>query len=72
MQGQRYYTFALGPVIGPGTEVQVFALDSTTLDATQVKWLTRELARSRARWKVVLLHHPLYSSGRYGLQSRHR
>lgn len=66
MQGERYYTFAPGPV----TEVQVFALDSTTLDATQVKWLTRELARSRARWKVVLLHHPLYSSGRYGLEAR--
>lgn len=70
MRGERYYTFALGPAFGPGTEVQVFALDSTTLDATQVTWLTRELARSRARWKVVLLHHPLYSSGRYGLQAR--
>jgi 3',5'-cyclic AMP phosphodiesterase CpdA len=70
MQGERYYTFALGPAIGPGKEVQVFALDSTTLDETQVTWLARELARSRARWKVVLLHHPLYSSGRYGLESR--
>jgi predicted phosphodiesterase len=71
MGGEPYYTFTPGAALGglaPG--VQVFALDSTTLDATQVEWLARELERSRARWKVVLMHHPLYSSGRYGLQAR--
>jgi tartrate-resistant acid phosphatase type 5 len=48
----------------------VFALDSTQLDATQRAWLARELQRSKADWKLVILHHPLYSSGRYRQPSR--
>jgi acid phosphatase len=72
MRGERYYTFtpSRNPVAGLATRVQVFALDSTNLDGDQVAWLTRELSTSRARWKIVVLHHPLYSSGRYGVQSR--
>lgn len=35
--------------------------------AKQLAWLTQTLATSEAKWKVVLGHHPLYSSGkRYG------
>ena len=33
---------------------------------TQWEWLDDELAASVNQWKVVLLHHPLYSSGRHG------
>jgi acid phosphatase len=29
-------------------------------------WLTEQLAASRARWKIVYMHHPLYSNGRHG------
>lgn len=40
----------------------VFGPDSKV----QWEWLDDELASSTSQWKVVLLHHPLYSSGRHG------
>jgi hypothetical protein len=67
MRGRRYYRFA-----PPGnlvaritTPVQFFALDSTYLDREQLAWLDSELAASPAEWKIVFLHHPIYTSGRY-------
>ena len=35
-----------------------------------MRWLQKETAESRAEWKIAFLHHPLYTSGRYGLASR--
>jgi 3',5'-cyclic AMP phosphodiesterase CpdA len=35
-------------------------------------WLDEALAASTARWKVAVLHHPLYSSGRHGGDARVR
>lgn len=72
MNGERYYTFRPpgNPIAEVATSVQVFALDSTNLDQAQIAWLGQKLAESDARWKIVLLHHPLYTSGRYGLQAR--
>lgn len=66
--GMGRYTF-YSFTEGDGT-VEFFALDSPMLvsgrppeDATrQVEWLTRKLGESGARWKIVLLHHPIYSS----------
>ncbi|MGE0708571.1 MAG: metallophosphoesterase [Planctomycetota bacterium] len=60
----RYYTFS--HELDGGTTVQFFALDTTPLgfrnpDQEQLAWLERELAASKARWKVVFGHHPLYS-----------
>jgi hypothetical protein len=67
MRGHRYYRFA-----PPGnlvaritTPVAFFALDSTYLDSGQLAWLDAELMASPAEWKVVFLHHPIYTSGRY-------
>jgi len=60
MQG-RYYTLRRGLV-------DFFLLD-TNVNADwqrQVSWLRTVLARSRAPWKVVVGHHPIYSSGFYG------
>ena len=59
MEGRRFYTFTRGDNL-----VQFFALDSSGMDAEQLAWLEKELAASRAKWKVALLHHPLYSSAR--------
>jgi len=60
---ERYYSFIWGPV-------QLFALDSDpnepdgiTSDSIQANWLRRELTASTARWKVVYMHHPPFSSG---------
>jgi len=67
MRGRRYYRFA-----PPGnlvaritTPVAFFALDSTYLDSAQLAWFDAELAASPADWKIVFLHHPIYTSGRY-------
>lgn len=29
-----------------------------------MKWLEDSLSTSKARWKIVVMHHPLYSSGK--------
>ncbi len=72
MNGNRYYTFTppIDLITRLSTRVRFFALDSTTLDFEQIGWLTRELEGSKAEWKIVLLHYPLYSSGRYTLRAR--
>jgi len=51
-----YYTFTAGPI-------QFFALDTNEVSEAQLLWLKGELARSRARWKLVYGHHPVYSAG---------
>jgi hypothetical protein len=65
---RHHYTFLAGPV-------QLFALDTVALEepqrdpggaiAAQRQWLDRALAASRARWKVVYSHHPIYSNGHH-------
>jgi len=45
-------------------EAQFFLLDSNKGIFNllkQKKWLSRELEQSTARWKIVALHHPVYS-----------
>ena len=57
----RYYTFTQGPA-------QFFVLETNTnVDwKTQMAWLTQQLEQSKAAWKIVYGHHPIYSSGIYG------
>jgi predicted phosphodiesterase len=57
----RWYALRRGPV-------EFFLLD-TNMNARwqhQMPWLRRALAASTAPWKVVVGHHPVYSSGFYG------
>jgi predicted phosphodiesterase len=73
MGGQRYYTFRksetrLAGLAGAG--VRFFVLDSRSLDPSQLQWLGRELADSGTAWKICLLHHPIYTSGRYRAGAR--
>ena len=67
MNGERYYSFAPPEdvVTRLVTRVEFFALDSTNLDRVQLRWLDERLSESDADWKIVFLHHPLYTSGRY-------
>ena len=51
-----YYTFTAGPV-------QFFAMDTNEVSEAQLLWLKDGLANSRARWKLVYGHHPIYSVG---------
>lgn len=60
-----YYTTTHGPA-------DFFYLDSSVPgvfgpgSSTQWEWLDDALASSTSQWKIVVLHHPLYSSGRHG------
>jgi len=56
MDGQRYYTFRK-------KDVEFFVLDSTYMSPPQINWLSSELKRSDAKWKIPYFHHPIYSSG---------
>ena len=58
MKGALHYTFE------PRPDVQFIALESTYLEPKQVEWLDATLKSSKSAWKIVYLHHPLYSSGR--------
>jgi acid phosphatase len=71
-----YYTHT--EALADGTTAEFFFIDSEAIreryqswvphlvrDA-QVKWLERELANSKAEWKIVVGHHPVYSSGMHG------
>jgi len=49
--------------------LEAFVLDTNEdllLDSPQHTWLGQALAASKAHWKVVVFHHPLYSSSRHG------
>jgi 3',5'-cyclic AMP phosphodiesterase CpdA len=66
--GRRYYSVVSDSSAQP--MVEVFVLDSNTLqtsqsklhglrvDRAQLEWLEKALAASRARWKVAVMHHP--------------
>jgi 3',5'-cyclic AMP phosphodiesterase CpdA len=57
----RYYTFSR-------KNVQFFALETNRNPdwEKQLAWLEKELSLSKAPWKVVFAHHPIYASGVYG------
>ena len=59
MGGRNYYTLRRGDGL-----LEVFLLDSTDCDAAQLGWAEQQLKASTARWKLAVLHHPLYSSGK--------
>lgn len=54
----RYYRRALGPV-------ELYLLDSNSVDGAQTAWLQRSLARSKARWRIAVSHHPAFTCGQY-------
>lgn len=43
--------------------VEVFFLNSNEVNDSQASWLSRELAASKARARVVSFHHPAFSCG---------
>lgn len=58
MNGRRYYSFK-----APAQSVRFFALESDYMDRRQLDWLERELEAAGEDWKIVFMHHPIYSSG---------
>jgi hypothetical protein len=59
MGGSCYYIISKGNGLA-----DFFMLDSTAVDNTQLSWLENSLRNSRAKWKIAIIHHPLYSSGK--------
>ena len=57
MDGKLYYTFS------PAPEIRFFMLESTYPVPEQIAWVEQELKASSSKWKIVVFHHPLYSSG---------
>jgi predicted MPP superfamily phosphohydrolase len=84
VNGYRYYDVDI-PEAGTSEEAplaEVFVVDTNTLassqsflvtgdDQRQLEWLDSELARSRAAWKIVLMHHPIHSPSSAGWFSGH-
>jgi predicted MPP superfamily phosphohydrolase len=67
MDGKLYYTF------NPKPEVRFVFLESTYPVPEQIQWAEDELKASSSDWKIVVFHHPLYSSGgRHGSDLRLR
>jgi hypothetical protein len=85
VNGYRYYDIPLpGEADTPGGDplAEVFVIDTNTLgssqsflvtgeDRRQLSWLDSELARSRAKWKIVVMHHPIHSPASAGWFSGH-
>jgi 3',5'-cyclic AMP phosphodiesterase CpdA len=59
MPAGAYYTKHLGVI-------DVFAINTSAFDMPQQLWLKQALMSSKAPWKLVYGHHPLYSTGAHG------
>ena len=66
----HYYTMT--SQVDADATVQFFILDSMPFKRSertrpdwraQLAWFERELAASKAKWKIVVAHHPVYSAG---------
>lgn len=68
VRSPTYYSFDAG-------NVHVTVLNSNTSTSpgsTQHAFLDHDLSRSPTRWKIVVFHHTIYSSGRHGSRKRLR
>jgi Calcineurin-like phosphoesterase len=57
MNGKLYYSFK-----APKQDVRFFLLNSNYMDPDQVRWIENELKTSTEAWKIIVMHHPPYSS----------
>lgn len=58
MEEKQYYSFK-----APKQNVRFFAFESTYPEPEQIRWFEQELKGSGEDWKILYMHHPLYSSG---------
>lgn len=67
MDNHRYYSFEPPSLVSriAGPSVRFFMIDTEQLDRAQLEWIDREMAASRADWKIPVFHRPIYTSGRY-------
>ena len=60
---ERYYDYVRGPVHFFVLDAIENEPDGTTSTSVQAQWLQAALAASTARWNIVYLHYPPYTSG---------
>ncbi|WP_322800216.1 metallophosphoesterase family protein [Thermoflexus sp.] len=63
---ERYYEVRWGPVHLFFLDSDPHEPDGITADSRQAQWLRARLQASDAPWRLVILHHPPYSSGLHG------
>lgn len=63
---ERYYTVSWGPVDVFVVDSDPHEPDGIEVDSVQAQWLKAELAAADGPWKLVVMHHPPYSSGSHG------
>ncbi len=66
---ERYYDFTWGLVHFFIIDSDQHEPDGYEWDSDQAKWLQAKLANSAYQWKIVVMHHPPYSSGEHGSAS---
>lgn len=52
--------------MGPAARIANPSAFAGTDTARQLRWLDSALTRSKARWKIAIGHHPIWSSGEHG------
>ncbi|MEI7772513.1 MAG: metallophosphoesterase, partial [Chloroflexales bacterium] len=62
----RYYQLDRGPLSFFMLDSMPDEPDGTAPESAQGRWLQASMAGSVARWKVVVFHHPPFSSGLHG------
>ena len=62
----RYYDVAIGPVRWFIVDSDPRGPDGNSVDWKQARWLRTRLSETAEPWKIVVCHHPPYSSGRHG------
>ena len=60
MEDRLYYSHK-----APRGSVRFYALESTYMSPEQLKWLEEELKSHTDEWKIVHMHHAIYSSARH-------
>jgi tartrate-resistant acid phosphatase type 5 len=63
---ERYYDFVRGPVHFFALSSDQREPDGVSVDSLQADWLRSTLAESTSAFNLVYMHHPPFSSGRYG------
>ncbi len=66
---EHYYDFVQGPVHFFALNSNQQESDGADSSSAQAQWLKAQLALSTAKWKIVYMHHPPFSSARHGSQS---
>lgn len=59
---ERYYDFIKGPVHFFALSSYSWEYDGNTSTSIQAQWLENQMTASAAKWKIVYMHHPPYSS----------